>query len=576
MVATNTEKKPRGKSDKDPVAEDIISRHEALKSKRSAWDTLWQSLADYVMPRKSSINTKKSEPDDAAVSEIYDTTVIRANMTLAAGQLNYLTPANDNWFAFDAPESIRALGGDVATKWYEQCTEIARRELARSNFYLEIHEMYLDRGGFGTSHLHCEEGKSALLNFTNAEVGSYSIDENDEGIVDTVLREFTLTVRQAVQKFGLGNVGEKIRKCYEDEQSKKLDQEFTFIHAIYPRLEDARLPGRRDGQNKPVASIYVCVEDRYVVRNSGYDEMPSQVSRYLKWGKSCYGYCPAIDALPTVKQVNFIEKMMDALAEIKAFPRVLVPSDLDGEVNLAAAGITIFDPNNPKSKPEAWGTEGEYDIGKERVETKQRAIEQAFHVDLFRMFAEIQKQMTAYEAMQRVAEKLVQFSPTFARMQTEVFNGLLQRIFGILFRAGRFPEPPPEVYVPTAGGVSLAAPEVVYTSRVALAIKALENRSFIEFMQIIGPVVQLRPDVMDNFDLDIGARLLAKNLSIPTKIMRDEDDVDAMRQERAEAAQRQQSLENAATGAKAIRDASAADPAKLGDFVQGLAGQVGR
>jgi len=562
---------------KDPIAEDIISRNDSLKSKRAAWDTLWQSLADYVMPRKSQITTKKTEAVEGYTDELYDTTVGRANMTLAAGQLNYLTPSNDNWFSFDAPEAIKARGGDIAEKWYGECTEIARRELAKSNFYLEIHEMYLDRGGFGTAHLHCEEGKRNVLNFSNAELGTYCIDENDEGVVDTVFREFTLTARQAVQKFGLENVGKKIRKCYEDEQSKKMDQEFTFIHAIYPREEDKRIPGRKDGANKPVASIYVCVEDRYVVRNSGYDEMPSQVSRYLKWGRTCYGYCPAIDALPTVKQVNFIEKMMDALAEIAAFPRVLIPENLEGEVNLASAGITVFDPNAPQSAmPKEWGTQGRYDIGKERVEVKQKAIEEAFHVDLFKMFAMQDKQMTAYEAMQRVAEKLVQFSPTFARMQTEVFNGLLQRIFNMLFRAGKFPEPPPEAYLVTMQGVSVIPPEVVYTSRVALAIKALENRSFIEFMQIIGPVVQLRPDVLDNFDLDVAARLLAKNLSLPVKIMRDEQDRDADRQARAEQAQAQTAIASAQGAAKAAKDASAADPAKLGDLVAGISNQMGR
>jgi hypothetical protein len=268
---------------------------------------------------------------------------------------------------------------------------------------------------------------------------------------------------------------------------------------------------------------------------------------------------------------------MDALAETAAFPRTLIPTDLDGEVDMRAGGITVFDPNTPAAAmPKVWGTEGRYDIGKDRVEVKVRAIEQAFHVDLFRMFTELQKEITAYEAMQRVAEKLVLFSPTFARQQSEVYSPLLQRVFGLLFRAGYFPEPPPEVLMPTQSGVVLAAPQVVYTSRVALAIKALENRAFVEFMQIIGPLVQLRPDVLDNFDLDIAARLLAKNLSLPVKIIRDEQDRDADRQARAEAAQTQQAIASAQGAAKAAKDASAADPAKLGDLVQGLANQVGR
>jgi hypothetical protein len=559
-------------ANKDPVAEDIISRNDSMKSTRASWDTLWQSLADYIQPRKSQITTKKTEAVEGFTDEIYDNTAEQSNMDLAAGQLNYLTPSNERWSGFEAPEAVKARGGDIAEKWYAQCSEIAFRFLAASNFYLEIHEFYLDRGGFGTTALHCEEGKRTRLNFAKLDVGTFSVAEDDEGMVDTVFREFQLTARQAVQKFGIENVGEKIRQNYETDQAKKLDEKFTFIHAIYPRIEDDRMPGKWDGPNKPIASVYVCKEDRYVVRNSGYDEMPTQVSRYLKWGDAPYGYCPAITALPTVKQVNFLEKNMDALAEIAAFPRILQPEDLDGEVDMRAAGITIFDPNKPNSKPEVWGTEGRYDIGKERIDTKQKAIERAFHVDLFRMFASVDKQMTAYEAMQRVAEKLVQFSPTFSRLTTETLNPLLQRVFGILFRAGEFPEPPPEVLVPTADGVQLAQPEVVYTSRVALAIKALENRSFIEFMQIIGPLVQLRPDILDNFDLDEAARLLAKNLSLPTKIMRDKDDVAEDRTARAQAAAQAAAPEQAATMAKAAKDASAADPAKLGDFVAGLSG----
>lgn len=562
---------------KDPIAEDIIRRNGALKTKRCTWDTLWQKLADYVMPRKSQVTNRKTEGVEGYTQDLYDTTAIRGNMTLAAGQLNYCTPANDNWFSFDAPEALKARGGDVAEKWFGECTEIARRELARSNFYLEIHEFYLDRGAFGTAHLHCEAGKKNALQFSNAEVGTYAIAEDDEGLVDTIFREFTLSARQAVQKFGIDALGKKVRKAYEDDDGVKMEDEFTFIHAIYPRMEDDRVPGRRTGDNKPVASVYVCVEDRKTVRNSGYEEQCTFVSRYLKWGKQPYGYCPSIDALPTVEQVNFIESCMDALAETAAFPRTLIPTDLDGEVDMRAGGITVFDPNTPAAAmPKVWGTEGRYDIGKDRVEVKVSAIEQAFHVDLFRMFTELQKEITAYEAMQRVAEKLVLFSPTFARQQSEVYSPLLQRVFGLLFRAGYFPEPPPEVLMPTQNGVVLAAPQVVYTSRVALAIKALENRAFVEFMQIIGPLVQLRPDVLDNFDLDIAARLLAKNLSLPVKIIRDEQDRDADRQARAEAAQQQQAIASAQGAARAAKDASAADPAKLGDLVQGLANQVGR
>ena len=63
-------------------------------------------------------------------------------------------------------------------------------ELARSNFYTEAHELYMDRGCFGTGVLHCETGKRSFLNFRKFDVGTFSIAEDDEGYVDTLSREF--------------------------------------------------------------------------------------------------------------------------------------------------------------------------------------------------------------------------------------------------------------------------------------------------------------------------------------------------------------------------------------------------
>lgn len=547
---------------KDEFAEELLARHNALKSDRSTWDTLWQQIADYVMPRKSQITTRKTEGIEGFTDDIYDMTVIRSNMTLAAGQLNYVTPATDRWFGYEVPEELKERGGEAAARWFQKCTEIAFRELARSNFYLEIHELFLDRGGFGTSIIFAEEGKRNALNFQNWEVGTYSVAEDSEGVVDTVFREFELTCRQAVQKFGIANVGESIQKCYAEKKPTSLDKKFVFVHAIYPRPDDQRKPGKIDGPNKPIASVYLAVGDKVTVRNEGYDEMPAAVSRFLKWGKSPYGYSPSIEALPTVRQVNFIEKQMDALAELAAFPRILIPDNLEGDVDLRSGGITIFDPNAPNgAKPVEWGTQGRYDIGLQRVQAKQKQIEEAFHVTLFKMFAEREKQMTAREVIERVQEKLVQFSPTFARMTTELLNPLLERVFGLLFRAGKFPEPPEEVFIVKPDGVELPLPQVSYTSKIALAIKALENQSFLQFVEIVAPLVQVDPTVMDAIDTDKAIKGLARNLSLPVDWIRPDEAIAQIREQRAQAAKAQADAEQASLVAGAAKDVSQADPA---------------
>jgi hypothetical protein len=555
-------KPARIKGKEHDEAKQIMQRYDRLKADRGTWDTLWQQIADYVQPRKSAINVRKTEGVDGYTDNLYNLTAVRANQILASGQMDYLF--SGRWFSYDPPSEIQ---DDDAKTYYQTCTEVAAKELARSNWNLEIHEMLLDRGCFGTAALLLEEGKKrSILVFHKFDVGTFAVVEDHEGRVDTLLRDFELTARQAKQKFGEENLGPILRKACADP--KKQDMKFKFIHTIHPREVGEYDPKKMDPENKPIASCYVSVDDKCMVMESGYDEDPLAVSRFLKWGQQPYGYSPSIEALPTVRQVNFIEMNMDALAEIAAFPRILVPDNLEGEIDLAAGGVTTFDPNAPQAAmPKEWGTQGRYDIGKDRVALKDAAIREAFHVDLFEMLKNIERQMTAYEVSQRLAEKVTAFSPTFYRLQTEVTNPLLLRVFNMLHRAGKFPEPPPSVLRQRSqnpADVALVLPEVTLTSKLALAIKAAENQAFGQVLSILAGLAQVSPGAAEaaaeNYDFDVIARETARNSGLPANWIMTEEKRDGRRQARAEAQQQAMAAEAMPGMAKAAKDISGADP----------------
>lgn len=540
-----------------------LSRYGKMKSHReSTMDPLWQHLADYMMPRKSEIQTQKSPGTEDYVNELYDVTASQANMVLAAGMLTNTSPADSVWFSFEPPGSRRnrfrgkrerRLSGPGA-RWYEEATEIALDLVARSNFYQELHEGLLDRGGFGTTAILLLEGKRAPFYFKTLSVGTFVFAEDEEGRTEYIGREFKLSIRNAKSQFGEENLAAPMQQVCQKGDASAMDEMKTFVHVIRPRTEKERIPGRMDGPGMPIASLYIDQENSHAVSVGGFEIMPGVVGRFLAWGDNVWGWAPGIEVLPTVRQVNFIEKQMDALAETAAFPRVLVPESMEDEVDFAALGITYFDPNQPAAVPKEWMTQGRYDIGKDRSDQKRDFIRDAFHNDLFRMFAQIDQRITAFEAMQRVAEKLELFSPTFQRWTGEVLSPLLLRTFGILWRQGYFSPPPPEVSVMTNLGPVPAMPEVVYTSKIALSIRALENRSFVDFINIIGPVVGFDPSVMDNFELDRMARGIARNLNLPTSWTRDMREVEALRQQRAQAEETQAAIANAQGAAKAAKD----------------------
>ena len=523
-------------------AKQIIERYDALKTLRSSCEDRWKRVARYVMPQRSAPG---GEP------ALFDTTAVRANQTLANGQLAWMSPMESSWFDYAAPKDA----DDEAKLWLSRCTDGARTALAISNFYTTVHEFYLDRSAFGIGCLYIEPGKHGGLMVQSWPPGTYVIDEDANGEVDTLFREFSLSARQAAQKFGEENLSEGLRKKLKDEKLKH--EKSWFIHGIYPREE--RDTEKVDAANMPWVSVYVEKDGNHIVRESGYDEQPFAVSRFLVWSSdekfngentaAMYGWTPAFAAVADARQLNHIERCQDAIAEREAFPPVLVPDELEGEIDPNPHGVTLFSASMASSgaMPKTWMTGGKYEIGVQRAEVKREAIRQAFLVDLFQMFAQIQKQMTATEVAERAQEKLIQFSQTFARLTTELFEPVLARVFGILLRGGGFGPldkiPQSLMRQIDAENVEIPVPKVVYSSRIALALRAQPTLGYQRAIGRMAEVAQMAPDVIDNYDFDRAERATALNDGISADYLRKTSEVKKMREARAAAAAQREQME---------------------------------
>lgn len=525
----------------DPLAKTITERYAKLKADRTSWDSLWQEIARYIIPmRLPGLNGGVTSPGTGNEALLFDTTAIHANQTLANGQLAWMSPLESQWYAFEPLDD----SSDAAKQWLAKATRTSREELAVSSFYTAVHEFYLDRGAFGTACIYIEPGKRNALNAQHWPVGTFVIDEDDEGMVDTVIREFKMTHRAAAMKFGEDKVSDKCREALKDP--KKALEKATYLHAIYPRQDAERDKAKRDGSNMPIASVYVDVECNHVCRSSGYEEMPCMVSRFLEWGtglNGLYGWSPSFSALPEARQLNFLQKMGDALAEKAAFPPMLIPEDMEGEVDPNAHGVTHFSREMASANglPREWQTQGRFDILLNRVKERQDAVNRHYHVDIFQMFSQIEKAMTAREVAERAQEKLIQFSPTFARLIYELFGPLLERVLGILARSGILGEIPAEL----AGSPY----RVQYSSRIALALRSGPGIAYLRAIDRVGQINGIAPSVVDNYNFDRAERDTALIDGMPPEFMRSETERDDMRAERAaqaaQAAQQQQALEGA-------------------------------
>ncbi len=559
----------------DTLAKEQLDRYNDLKATRdSQFLPTWQSLANYIMPSQSAINTQKLPGTTSGWTDrIYDITAILAAGVLSAGQRNWLTPSSEPWAAFESPEFLKGQGMeeklDEASQWLANATEVVMKKLAMSNFYGQINIDYDIVGVFGTGMLFAEPGKSTRLNFRQFKPWFLTIEENDEGIVDSVQREFELTTRQAVQQFGLENVGEKIAKAYKTGGAQ-LSKKWKFLHSCFPREDSKRIKGRMTGEAKAIASVYISVEDVKCCEVSGYDEMPYLCSRFRSWGaETCWGYGPAYLALPEIRQLNYVAQYRDALAELKAYPRLLYPDNLEGDVDLRAGGVTTFDTTVANGKPEEWMTVGDDRAAEENMARKIEVINRAFYVDMFTMLAQLEKKdMTAYEIAQRLGEKLEQFTPVFDRRVTEFLNPLLKRCFGICFRAGDFGEPPESLMVSTDGGKTreLAMPQIAITSRISLALRALQNQGLVNSLGAMEPYIQVKPEILDNLEFDDAFRTLMRNNGVAANLITPLRKMAKMRELRAQQAAAQQAAELAERMGGTMKDLGGA-PKPIQDAV---------
>jgi len=527
----------------DKLAEEQLRIYEERKAQRDGkFMSGWQTLSQYFLPSESNVNVDKTEDVVGWTDRIFDTTAIQANQTLAAGQRNWLTPSTEPWAAYEPPEELHEEG-DEGAQWLAKASDKAMTSFNGSNFYSVVNMGYLGVGVFGTDLIFCEEGKVQALNFRHCKIGTYTIAEDDEGVVDSVHREFELSGRQAKQMFGEDALPDKMLD--QMRGGKGLDKKFKFLHAVFPRADSDRLDKRADGANKPIASVYISIEFKLVVRESGYDEMPYLCSRFMKWGTdSPYGFSPAYLALPDARQLNYVVQYTDALAELLAYPRILRPSNLEGDVDLRAGGVTTFNIDNPQGIPKEWATVGNLSAADKMKEEKRAAINQFFYVDIFKRLGSnplLDKKMTAFEISRREAEDLQQFTPAFDRRVTEFLNPLLKRVFGILYRAGKFGQAPDSLMQPVGQNKKgLVMPQIVITSRISMALKALQNRGTETTFGFMQPMLEQHPELLDNWDIDAVARDYSKNAGMSPDLVRTikiRDQIRASRQQQMKAQQ---------------------------------------
>ena len=504
----------------------IRKRLDKLEADRGTWESHWQEILDYVMPRKAEITFLRSR-GEKRTEVLFDSTAITANNLLAASLQGTLTSPSLPWFSLKLRDDDANKVRDIQI-WLE---DTARRMYAvfnESNFNTEVHEMYLDLCSVGTSAIFVEEANEGFLqgglHFNTLHIAEYFIQENSTGRVDTLYRKYKMTARQAVQEFGEDNVGTKIKEAVK----AKPDTQFNFIHAVEPTPDYERSVGMKAKTKLPFHSCHVCFEDKMVVRVGGYNEFPYLVPRWSKATGEIFGRSPSYNALPDIKTLNkAVEIGLKAWAKAIDPPLLVTDDGVIGRVRMTPAGITVVR-SDTAIKPLQIGSNWQItDLKENQLRT---AIRQAYYSDQLQL--QEGPQMTAtevqvrYELMQRL------LGPTLGRFQTEFLNPLIERVFGIMMRS--------DALMPRPSEMEGRNMDIEYVGPLARSQRMEEAIAVERLYQLAMQVVQVDPTVMDVIDHEQAIRMRATLLGVPKTVLRGEDEVAEIREQRAAAQQQAQ------------------------------------
>jgi hypothetical protein len=560
--------------------QEYMYRKSALWAERSSWINRYQQITDFLLPYSGRYFAQDRNKGDRSFNHIYDSTATGALRILTAGMMAGMTSPARPWFRL-ATTDREMMEYEPVKYWLHDVTELMRDIFSKSNTYNALHSLYQELGAFATGVSIVEPNFDNVIHHTVLTTGQYALAANDLGYVDTVCREFEMTLMNVVSKFvrradgsmDWSTVSPTIKRMWDT--GKNHDSWVPVIHLIQPREDrDVR---KRDAQNMQFASCYFEPGredgDERFLRESGYKRFPALAPRWDVSGGDVYGHGPSFDALGDIKQLQQEQLRKGQAIDYKTKPPIQVPAERKNSVLNQLPGGVSYVPMNGQSQPVRPLFEVNLDLQHLLMDIQdvRSRINSAFYADLFLMISQDNRRTpaTATEIAERHEEKLLMLGPVLERLHNELLSPKIDMTFTAIVESGILPPPPRELQ-----GVDL---KVEFVSSLAQAQKMVGLGSLDRF---IGTVAQMAAgsgdaSVWDKVNKDEAIDRYADLLGVDPSVIVADDKVAIVRDERAKAMAAQQKAAMVPAAAGAAKDLAGADTSgqnALTDIMQQVQG----
>ncbi len=545
---------------KDDIAGKIVKRAEALfsNSERSGFEAQWAHIAKYIMPSYKNLfgsNLSGYESKgERKTTHLLSSIGAKCNSDLANIIFDAIFGASSTMAKLKFRDADLNTNASSA-EWLEAAVSKMYSSWSESNIYQEYAkalQSYVAFGNFAVFHEPRdldEMGQFTGHRFRSIHLAELVWQENEEGKVDTAFRKFKLTALQAYERWD-EKTPEKIIEALKDDP----DKEFTFLQAIFPRKDKNVKLGLAEPKDRPFASYYLCMDHgKYILEEGGYYEFHIYIGRMITNPNEVIGRGIGEVAVGEVATLNkLVELGLDSIALSVRPPRVATMRNVIGTLDLRPGAMSyVQDINDIKELP----TGANLQVFQFTKEDYIRTIKEIFFLDKLLLPPRDQiGEMSAYETAQRVEEVQRVLGSTFNRLNKEVIEPMHIKSFKMMLRAGAFGDIPP---ILRERGINV---DVVFINQLARTQNMEDLNNIQTFIQFVGGLAQVKPESLDLIDADAIVKYFADKKGIPGLAVTNDDQLQQIRQQRAQMQQQAMQLEAAVKAADVAAKSSKAQP----------------
>jgi hypothetical protein len=557
-------------ADAIPLYQQYLIRRSALSTERATWLPQYREISQFIMPRTGRFLLTDQNKGDKRYNSIIDSTGTRALRVLAAGLMAGMTSPARPWFRLSTLDTDLMEYGPVKM-WLNVVAEKMRTIFSRSNTYRSLHTLYEELGLYGTGCSIMLDDFDDVIRHYPSTCGEYMIATDSRNQVNTLYREFQMTVAALVGEFGLANVSAHVKSMWD--AGRNLDAWIPVMHVIEQRTDrDLSEFRSKLGRNLAYTSTYMELQPSNqngraspgFLRESGFQHFPALCPRWHATGGDIYGNSPGMEALGDVKQLQHGQMRKSQAVDYMVKPPLQIPAAMKNmPLATLPGGVMFVDQNNPHG-----GIRSAFDVKLdinhqlEDIRDIRQRIKETFYVDLFLMLAQAEggQPITAREVAEKHEEKLLMLGPVVERLDNELLKPKIDITFDRIIMADllRDNPPPPEMH-----GQEI---NVEFVGMLAQAQRAIGVGSVDRLIGTIGTLATFQHNsglgitAFDKLNTDEIVDQYADMLGVDPRLIVANDKVAIIRKNRADTQAKQQQVANAVPAAKAAKDLAAAGP----------------